>query len=64
MRSASITCSSPARGAAPERMRLDFFASDLMVDGAPVGHLSDHAAVLAEISWRRSPTGRVAASGP
>ncbi len=50
--------------ATPRTMRLDFFASDLMVDGAPVGHLSDHAAVLAEISWRRSPTGHVAAKGP
>jgi endonuclease/exonuclease/phosphatase family metal-dependent hydrolase len=49
--------------ATPRTMRLDFFASDLMVDGAPVGHLSDHAAVLAEISWRRSPTARVEASG-
>ena len=50
-------------GAAPERTRLDFFASDLVVDGAPVGHLSDHAAVLAEISWRKSPAA-MAASAP
>jgi endonuclease/exonuclease/phosphatase family metal-dependent hydrolase len=51
-------------GATPRTMRLDFFASDLMVDGAPVGHLSDHAAVLAEISlMTMSPTtGRLAAS--
>jgi endonuclease/exonuclease/phosphatase family metal-dependent hydrolase len=50
-------------GATPRAMRLDFFASDLIVDGAPVGHLSDHAAVLAEIS--ASPaTARLAASGP
>jgi hypothetical protein len=36
-----------------------------MVDGAPLGHLSDHAALLAEISWRSTPaTARVAASGP
>ena len=48
--------------ATPRTMRLDFFASDLMVDGAPVGHLSDHAAVLAEISWRRTPRG--APGGP
>ena len=51
-------------GAAPEWTRLDFFASDLVVDGAPVGNLSDHAAVLAEISLRKSPTARMAASGP
>lgn len=51
--------------AAPESTRLDFFSSDLMVDGVPVGHLSDHAALLAEVSWRRSPTAaRLAASGP
>jgi endonuclease/exonuclease/phosphatase family metal-dependent hydrolase len=42
-------------GAAPRSVRIDFLASDLMVDGAPVGHLSDHAALLAEISWRRTP---------
>ena len=39
--------------AAPRAMRRDFFASDLIVDGEPVGALSDHAALLAEISWRR-----------
>jgi endonuclease/exonuclease/phosphatase family metal-dependent hydrolase len=45
--------------------RIDFFASDLMVDGAPVGHLSDHAALLAEIWWMGAPTApRIAASGP
>jgi endonuclease/exonuclease/phosphatase family metal-dependent hydrolase len=37
--------------AALRSMRLDFFRSELMVDGAPVGDLSDHAALLAEISW-------------
>lgn len=36
---------------APRSMRLDFFASDLIVDGQPVGDLSDHAALLAEIWW-------------
>ena len=52
-------------GAAPRAMRLDFFASDLMVDGAPVGDLSDHAALLAEISWSRTPKpARIAGSGP
>jgi endonuclease/exonuclease/phosphatase family metal-dependent hydrolase len=51
--------------ATPRSMRVDFFATDLMVDGAPLGHLSDHAALLAEISWRSTPaTARVAASGP
>ena len=30
-------------------MRRDFSASDLIVDGEPVGALSDHAALLAEI---------------
>jgi endonuclease/exonuclease/phosphatase family metal-dependent hydrolase len=52
-------------GAAPEWTRLDFFASDLVVDGSPVGNLSDHAALLAEIAWKRSPTAaRVAVSAP
>ena len=51
--------------AAPRAMRLDFFASDLLVDGAPVGNLSDHAALLAEISWSRTPKpARLAGSGP
>jgi endonuclease/exonuclease/phosphatase family metal-dependent hydrolase len=35
----------------PRSMRRDFFASDLIVDGQPVGALSDHAALLAEIAW-------------
>ena len=52
-------------GAAPRSMRRDFFASDLMVDGEPVGALSDHAALLAEIAW---PAGigspNLVASGP
>jgi endonuclease/exonuclease/phosphatase family metal-dependent hydrolase len=38
------------RDAVPEWTRLDFFPSDLLVDGAPVGHLSDHAALLAGIA--------------
>ena len=50
--------------AAPRSTRIDFFASDLIIDGAPLGHLSDHAALLAEISWRRAPTAaHLAASG-
>jgi endonuclease/exonuclease/phosphatase family metal-dependent hydrolase len=39
--------------ATPRFTRLDFFASDLRVDGAPVGHLSDHAALLVEIGLGR-----------
>lgn len=38
------------RGAAPTWTRVDFFWSDLVVDGAPLGHLSDHAALLAGIA--------------
>jgi endonuclease/exonuclease/phosphatase family metal-dependent hydrolase len=51
--------------AAPRSMRIDFFTSDLMVDGSPVGALSDHAALLAEISWSStSQPARMAGSGP
>jgi endonuclease/exonuclease/phosphatase family metal-dependent hydrolase len=51
--------------AAPRAMRRDFFASDLIVDGEPVGHLSDHTALLAEISWSRAfKPARIAGSGP
>jgi endonuclease/exonuclease/phosphatase family metal-dependent hydrolase len=51
--------------ATPRTIRRDFFASDLVVDGEPVGPLSDHAAVLAEISWPSSPGApRLAASEP
>ena len=38
--------------ATPEWTRLDFFWSNLVIDGAPVGHLSDHAALLAGIDLR------------
>jgi endonuclease/exonuclease/phosphatase family metal-dependent hydrolase len=41
--------------AAPRSMRIDFFASGLMVDGVLVGNLSDHAALLAEVSWSSTP---------
>jgi endonuclease/exonuclease/phosphatase family metal-dependent hydrolase len=41
--------------AVPRAMRHDFFPSDLLVDDAPVGHLSNHAAVLAEVDWRGAP---------
>jgi endonuclease/exonuclease/phosphatase family metal-dependent hydrolase len=51
-------------GAAPEWTRLDFFASDLVVDGVPLGNLSDHAAVLAAISWRSPTAARMTASRP
>jgi endonuclease/exonuclease/phosphatase family metal-dependent hydrolase len=44
-----------AGAAVPRFMRIDFFWSDLVVDGAPVGDLSDHAALLAEISWSGTP---------
>jgi endonuclease/exonuclease/phosphatase family metal-dependent hydrolase len=53
-----------AGAAAPRAMRRDFFASDLIVDGEPVGPLSDHAALLAEISWRRPGPPRLITSGP
>ena len=50
--------------ATPRTMRIDFFASDLIIDGAPLGHLSDHAALLAEIWWSSTPAAaRIAASG-
>jgi endonuclease/exonuclease/phosphatase family metal-dependent hydrolase len=46
-------------------VRIDFFASDLRVDAAPVGALSDHAALLAEISWQaKAAPPRLAVSGP
>jgi hypothetical protein len=50
---------------APRAMRIDFFASGLVIDGAPVGNLSDHAALLAEIAWSRTPkAARLAGSEP
>lgn len=39
-------------GSEARAMRRDFLPSDLMIDGAPVGDLSDHAALLAEIAWQ------------
>jgi endonuclease/exonuclease/phosphatase family metal-dependent hydrolase len=52
-------------GSEARSMRRDFLPSDLIVDGALVGDLSDHAALLAEIAW---PSGgdrrRLAASRP
>ena len=47
--------------ATPLAMRRDFLPSDLVVDGAPLGDLSDHAAVIAEILWR-PPAPRTAAA--
>jgi endonuclease/exonuclease/phosphatase family metal-dependent hydrolase len=38
--------------ARPLAMRLDFLPRDLIVDGKPLGDLSSHAALLAEIAWR------------
>ena len=63
-RSASTTCSSPAQARRRARCAVDFFASDLMVDGAPVGDLSDHAALLAEIAWPRTRTVLRASQAP
>jgi endonuclease/exonuclease/phosphatase family metal-dependent hydrolase len=40
----------------PRAIRHDFFPSDLVVDGEPVGDLSDHAAVLAQIDWLDGPS--------
>jgi endonuclease/exonuclease/phosphatase family metal-dependent hydrolase len=51
--------------AAPRSIRLDFLASDLVVDSEPVGTLSDHAALLAEIRWPARPgPPPVVAAGP
>lgn len=50
--------------AVPEWTRLDFFWSDLTVDGVPVRHLSDHAALLAGISLQNGSAARIAGFGP
>lgn len=51
--------------AAPRWMRRDFFPSDLSIDGEPLGHLSDHAALLAGIALREGgPAPRFAGFGP
>jgi endonuclease/exonuclease/phosphatase family metal-dependent hydrolase len=50
--------------AAPRSIRLDFLASDLVVDGEPVGHLSDHAALLVEISLGRQLRAPLDSTGP
>ena len=42
-----------AERATPLAMRRDFLPSTLRVDGEPVGDLSDHAALFADIAWRR-----------
>ena len=44
-------------GVRPLTMRRDFLASDLVVDGRPLGHLSDHAALSALIEWPRETGG-------
>jgi endonuclease/exonuclease/phosphatase family metal-dependent hydrolase len=41
-----------AERAHPLAMRRDFLPSALVVDGAPLGDLSNHAALLAEVLWR------------
>jgi endonuclease/exonuclease/phosphatase family metal-dependent hydrolase len=40
-----------AGDAVPRSMSVDFFATDLPVKRQPVGDLSDHAALLAEVTW-------------
>jgi endonuclease/exonuclease/phosphatase family metal-dependent hydrolase len=51
-------------GATPRAVRRDFFTSDLVVDGKPVGDLSDHAALLAQIAWpARSDAAPLVTSG-
>ncbi len=39
--------------ALPLAVRRDFLPSEIVVDGAPIGNLSSHAALLAEIALRR-----------
>jgi endonuclease/exonuclease/phosphatase family metal-dependent hydrolase len=52
-------------GSDARMMRRDFLPSDLLIDGAPVGPLSDHAALLAEVFLKDAPkAARVAASAP
>lgn len=46
-------------GASPGSMRRDFFMSDLIVDGTPVGTLSNHAALLATLRWPAAVAGRL-----
>lgn len=48
----------------PAAMRHEFLRSEVAVDGAPLGDLSNHAALLAEILWappRRAPSAAAAA---
>ncbi len=47
--------------ARPLAMRRDFLPSDLVVDGTPLGDLSNHAALLAEILWL-APAGPLTAA--
>jgi endonuclease/exonuclease/phosphatase family metal-dependent hydrolase len=52
-------------GSDARMMRRDFLPSDLLIDGAPVGPLSDHAALLGEVFLKDAPKApRVAASAP
>jgi endonuclease/exonuclease/phosphatase family metal-dependent hydrolase len=48
--------------ATPVAMRRDFLPSGLVVDGEPVGDLSNHAALIAEILWRPPADPRTAAA--
>jgi endonuclease/exonuclease/phosphatase family metal-dependent hydrolase len=46
----------------PLEMRRDFLPRKLIIDGAPVGNLSSHAAVLATIAWRALSNGALTAT--
>jgi endonuclease/exonuclease/phosphatase family metal-dependent hydrolase len=48
--------------ARPLTMRRDFLPSALVVDGAPLGDLSNHAALIAELLWRPPPDPLAAAA--
>ena len=44
-----------ADGMAPLAMGRDFLAHGMVADGRPVGHLSNHAALIAELAWSLAP---------
>jgi endonuclease/exonuclease/phosphatase family metal-dependent hydrolase len=48
----------------PLEMRRDFLPSELVVDGEPLGDLSNHAALLAAIGWHEPADPRRAAAAP
>ncbi len=45
----------------PLAARRDFLPREVVIDGAPVGYLSDHAAVLARLAWPPTPSEMVVA---